>query len=491
MSSPAVTPQPEVDYGQKWLVLLAVASSTILATIDASIVNVAFPTLVEELDTTFNIIQWVALGYLLTIATLTMGMGRLGDVVGKKKLFVAGIVIFTVGSALCGMVPDVSWLIGFRVLQAIGAVLILALGAAILVEGFPPNERGKSLGWIGTTVSVGIISGPVLGGVLISSFSWRAIFFINIPVGIVATILALRYVPNTKPPKGQKFDVAGALLMSISLFALSFALTLGQDMGFGSLSIVSAFVISALTAVAFVVVELRVPSPMLQLRLFKSPMLTVSVVSGFLAFSCLAATFFLLPFYLEGVLGFNVGQVGLLLGAAPLMVGLLSPISGNLSDRLGVRRLTLFGLVLIAGSYIGFVTFDTETTALHYLLIAIPLGIGVGVFNSPNNSAIMGSVPPEYMGIGGGLLTITRLLGQITGIAVLGSIWATSVAAASGGSLPAEGASAADPVAQVAGLHTTFVVAGVIMAASVVVGAWGMRREKRDRLQPAIAVSEA
>lgn len=491
MSSPAVTQSPEIDYGQKWLVLVAVAASTILATIDASIVNVAFPTLVDELGTSFNVIQWVALGYMLTIATLTMGMGRLGDVVGKKKLFVVGIVLFTVASGLCGLVPDVSWLIGFRVLQAVGAVLILALGAAILVEAFPGGERGKALGWIGTTVSIGIISGPVLGGILISSFSWRAIFFVNIPIGIVGTVLALRYVPNTEPPRGQRFDIAGALLMSLALFSLSLALTLGQDAGFGSPLILTGFGVFVLAAIAFVMVELRVASPMLELRLFRSPVLTVSVVSGFLAYSCLAATFFLLPFYLEGVLGFEVGQVGLLLGAAPLMVGLVSPISGTLSDRLGIRRLTLFGLVLIAGSYIGFITFDVNTTALHYLLIAVPLGIGVGVFNSPNNSAIMGSVPPEYMGIGGGLLTITRLLGQITGVAVLGSIWAASVAAAAGGSLPPEGASGADAIAQVSGLHTTFIVAGVIMSASVLVGAWGMRRENHDRVNQLVATTEA
>ena len=490
MSSPAVTEQP-IDFSQKWLVLTAVAASTILATIDASIVNVAFPTLVTELDTSFNVIQWVALAYLLTIATLTMGMGRLGDVVGKKRLFVGGIALFTVASAFCGLVPDVSWLIGFRVLQAVGAVLILALGAAILVEAFPAGERGKAMGWIGTTVSLGIISGPVIGGLLISSFSWRAIFFVNIPVGIIGTFLALRYVPNTSPPRGQKFDIAGAALMSIALFSLSLALTMGQEAGFGSPLILTGFAVSAMAAVAFVIVELRVESPMLQLRLFKSPMLTVSVVTGFLAYSCLAATFFLLPFYLEGVLRFEVGQVGLLLGAAPLMMGLVSPISGNLSDRFGVRRLTLLGLVMIAVAYLGFTTFDIDTTAGHYLLLAVPLGIGVGVFNSPNNSAIMGSVPPEYMGIGGGLLTITRLLGQITGVAVLGSIWATSVAAASGGSLPAEGASSADPVAQVAGLHMTFIVAGAIMTTSLIVGAWGMRRERQDRSEPAVATAEA
>jgi len=283
--------------------------------------------------------------------------------------------------------------------------------------------------------------------------------------------------------------VAGAILMSLSLFALSLSLTLGQEVGFNDPMILMGFAVASIAAIAFVFVELRVESPMLQLRLFRSPMLTVSVVTGFLAYSCLAATFFLLPFYLEGVLGFEVGQVGLLIGAAPLMMGIFSPISGTLSDRFGVRRLTLIGLVIISAAYLGFTTFDIDTTAAHYLIIAIPLGIGVGIFNSPNNSAIMGSVPPEYMGIGGGLLTMTRLLGQITGVAVLGSIWATSVAAASGGSLPGEGASGADPLAQVTGLHTTFIVAGFIMIASLLVGAWGMRRESHDRRHAALATS--
>lgn len=479
------------DFTRKWYVLAAVAASTILATIDASIVNVAFPTLVDELDTSFNVIQWVALAYLLTIATLTMGMGRLGDVVGKKKPFVVGIALFTVASALCGLVPDVSWLIGFRVLQAVGSVLILALGAAILVEAFPPSERGKALGWIGTTVSLGIISGPVIGGALISSFSWRAIFWVNIPVGLVAGYLAIRHVPDTEPHRGQRFDVLGAALMSLALFSLSLALTLGQDLGFTAPAILAGFAVSAVAAVAFVLVELRVESPMLQLRMFRNPMLSVGVITGFLVFSCVSATFFLFPFYLEGVLGFEVGTVGLLLGASPLMMGIVSPMSGNLSDRYGVRRLTLLGLVIVATAFLGFTTLGVSTTAIHYLALAIPLGIGMGSFNSPNNSAIMGSVPPEYMGIGGGLLTITRLLGQITGIAVLGSVWATSVATASGGVLPPQGASAATPAAQVAGLHTTILVAGVTMLASVAIGAWGMRHERRERGARSVAAVEA
>jgi len=460
----------------------------LLATIDGSIVNVAFPTIVSELNTTFNVIQWVALGYLLTIATLTLGMGRLGDVIGKKAIYTAGFGLFTAASLLCGIAPDVSWLIGFRVFQAIGAVMVLALGSAILVEAFPANERGKALGWVMTAVSFGIITGPVLGGILISTFNWRAIFLVNLPVGIIGTWMSLRFVPHTKPLPGQRFDILGALLMSVSLFCLSLALTVGQETGFTTPMVLGAFALSLVAGLAFVVVELRVESPMIQLRLFKSPMLTVGVVTGVLMFVCLSATFILFPFYLSGVLGIEVLAMGLLLGVAPLMMGIVSPYSGTLSDRIGIRRLTLLGLVMVTAVYFGFLTLGTDTSPWLFAALAVPFGIGIGVFQSPNNSAIMGSVPPEYMGVAGGLLHLTRLMGQVVGIAVLGSIWAARVAAASGGSLPEDGASAASPAAQVAGLHTTFVIAGVILVIATAIGAWGMRHEQVANPQSATVV---
>lgn len=460
--------------------MLTVSVGVILATIDGSIVNVAFPTLVDELDTSFNVIQWVALGYLLTIATLTLGVGRLGDIVGKKRIYTAGFTVFTVASALCGLAPTVGWLIGFRVVQALGAVMVLALGAAILVESFPPHERGKALGFIGTAVSVGIITGPVVGGLLISAFTWRAIFFVNIPVGIIATILALRNVPDTPPVPGQRFDFAGAGLLSATLLTLSLALTLGQDLGFAGPLVIALFVASAASLTGFVLVERRVASPMIELSLFRNPSLTVSVVTGFLVFAAISATFFLLPFYLEGVLGFEVRDVGLLLGAAPLVLGVVAPLAGNLSDRIGIRPLTLTGLLILAITYAAFSTLDQDSGVFHYLALAIPIGLGVGIFQSPNNSAIMGAVPRAYAGVGGGILAITRLLGQISGIAVLGSIWAARVAAYAGGISGGEAASA-DPVSQVAGLHDTFLVAAGIMAIAAAVGAWGFRDERRRR----------
>lgn len=481
LNSPPAIPPPGVDYDRKWFVMVAVSTGVILATVDASIVNVAFPTLVEELATTFNTIQWVALGYLLTVATFTLGLGRLGDVIGKKSLYAAGFSVFTVGSALCGLAPDVGWLIGFRVLQAFGAVSILALGSAILVEAFPPNERGKALGWIGSAVSLGIISGPVIGGILISALNWRAIFLVNIPLGIIGTLLAIRNVPRTPPAPGQRFDYLGAGLMSVALLTLSLALTLGQEAGFTSGPMVALFVTAAVSAAAFVLVEFRSDSPMIEPRLFKNPMLTVSVIGGFLTFVCMSATFFLLPFFLDGMLGMDLRTVGLLLGAAPLMVGIVAPVSGTMSDRIGIRPLTLLGLVFMAVTYFGFLTVDLDMTIPHYLALAIPLGTGVAIFQSPNNSAIMGSVPREYMGIGGGIMALTRLLGQVSGIAVLGSVWAASVAASSGGSLPQGGASAATAAAQMEGLHTTFLVAALIMAAATVVGVWGFQHERRSQ----------
>lgn len=467
------TPPSGID--AKWLVMLTVSMGVLLATIDGSIVNVALPRLVDDLDTTFPVIQWVALGYLLTLATTTLGVGRAGDVLGKKTIYVSGFALFTVASVVCGLAPSVGFLIGFRIIQAIGAVMILSLGPAVLVEAFPGSERGKALGLIGTAVSIGIVTGPVVGGLLISSFGWRAIFLVNLPVGIVGTWLAIRHVPDTRPGPGQRFDFVGAGLLFVSLLALSLGLTLGQERGYATPMIAVLALVALAAALAFIQVELRVTSPMLELRMFRSTLLTTSVITGYLLFVVVAGTFFLFPFYLEEVQGRPIDQVGLLLGAAPLMLGIVSPFSGTWSDRIGVRSLTVAGLVTVAVSYVSFLSIGQETSTLHFVLLAVPLGIGIGLFQSPNNSAIMGSVPPEYAGVGGGILTITRLLGQITGIAVLGSLWATRVAAAGG---PSD-AARASPAQQMSGLTDVLIVMAVLVALSSLFAVYALRRERR------------
>ena len=207
-----------MDTGKKWYVMAAVASGLFLATIDGSIVNIALPVMERELNTEFAVIQWVVLGYMLTLVALMLTIGRLADMFGKKPIYVAGFIIFTVGSGLCGISTSIGMLIGFRIFQALGAVMILALGAAIVTEAFPPSERGKALGISGLMVSLGAISGPTIGGLILGSLSWHWIFFVNIPIGLVNILLVHRILRETEKVKGRKLDLLGIILPGLCLF---------------------------------------------------------------------------------------------------------------------------------------------------------------------------------------------------------------------------------------------------------------------------------
>lgn len=472
-------PLDAVDYSRKWYVMVAVAIGIFMATVDGSIVNVALPTLVRSLDADFPTIQWVVLAYLLTLSTLLLGIGRLADMRGKKPLYTAGFVIFTIGSALCGLSPTAGWLIASRVVQGVGAAMILALGLAIVTEAFPPQERGKALGISGSTVSVGIVVGPTLGGLLIETLSWHWIFFVNLPVGVVGTLLALRYLPDARPGERQRFDYAGAVCLFIFMLAFSLALTLGQELGFAAPPILLLFATAGLFLLLFILQERRHPQPMIDLRLFTNSLFSVNLITGLLVFIALAGTIILIPFYLELVLGYPTGQVGLLMAAVPVGLGIVAPISGSLSDRLGTRPITVLGLLMVAAGYVGMSTLDADTTIVGFILRFLPLGIGMGAFQSPNNSAVMGAVPRRRLGIASGLLAITRTLGQTTGIAVVGAIWASRVFAYAGA--PVEGgATAAGPLAQVHALQDTFQGLALLVGAALLLGLWGLRRERRQ-----------
>lgn len=472
--------------GSKWLVLAAVGMGIFLVTIDGTIVNVALPTLVRELSTDFATVQWVVLSYLLTLSTLLLGMGRLGDMVGKKPVYLTGFVLFTLSSLLCGISPTVYWLIGFRVLQAIGAAMTQALGMAIVTEAFPDAERGKALGMSGTLVSIGVVLGPTLGGLLIEALSWRWIFLVNLPVGIVGVLMVMRFVPNLQPGGEQRFDFAGAAVLFAGLLALLLGLTLGQQWGFDNRIVWLMLAGAAVLIVAFIVIEARAPQPMIDLRLFRSRLFSINLITGLAAFIAVAGVFILLPFYLEGVLGYGPRQVGLLVAAVPVLLGVTAPISGSLSDRFGTRLIVSIGLAVLVVGYLAMSRFTAETTLLFYLTAVLPFGAGMGIFQSPNNSAVMGAVPRSKLGIASGLLAVTRTLGQTTGIAVLGALWAARTMAYAGGPV-AGGATAAPTAAQVAGLQDTFLAIAVFMGLAFLLSLyalWQERRERRHRANP-------
>ena len=469
----------KIDYNHKWLVLFSVGMGIFLATVDGSIVNVALPTLVRELNTNFATVQWVVLGYLLTTTTLLLSMGRLGDMVGKKPVYLSGFVVFTIGSLLCGTAPSVQWLIGFRVLQAVGAAMVQALGIAIVTEAFPRQERGKALGITGTLVSIGIVLGPTLGGLLIDAFSWRSIFYVNLPIGIIGTLMVLRYVPNFKPSGGQKFDFAGALVMFAGLLLLLLAMTMGQERGFANGLIVGMLGTAVFLLTLFIIIEKRVTQPMIDLQLFTNRLFNVSLLTGLLVFVTVAGVFILLPFYLENMLGYDTRQVGLMIAAVPILLGVTAPIAGTLSDKIGVRRIATLGLFIMLIGYLAMSRLNLTTALPIYIISVLPFGAGVGIFQSPNNSAIMGSVAREKLGITSGLLAITRNLGQTTGIALMGAVWASRVTSRAG--FAAQGGVSTAPIdAQIAGLQDTFLVIVAMITIAFLLSLWGLILERKE-----------
>jgi len=473
-----VNPQSSI-YNRKWFVMAAVAMSTFLSTVDDSIVNVALPTLVAELNTVFAVAQWVILAYLLTQATLMPSIGRLGDMWGKKRIYTGGIVMFTASSVLCALAPSVYWLIGFRLAQAVGSVMMLGLGMAIITEAFPPQERGKAIGLNGAFVSIGVVLGPTLGGMILSVASWHWIFLVNLPIGIAGAFLAWRYVPDKRPSGKQRFDFAGAALLFLSLLALLLGLTMGQQPGFSDPRILALFGAAAVFLIAFLWVEKRHEQPMLDLGLLQQPRFSLSLLMGTLVFMGLAGTTLLLPFYLQNMRGFAPQQVGLMMALIPVFLGVAAPLSGAASDRYGTRLMASLGLLIMGAGYWVMSGFDQTTTLLLFALGTLPIGIGMGVFQSPNNSAVMGAAPPERLGVASGLLGLSRTLGQTAGIALFGAFWAARVAA-NLGETPAGGATAAPIPAQIAGLQQTFLVIMALAAAALVVSVWGIRQEKRD-----------
>jgi len=471
-----VTPTGQKD---KWKVMAAVAMGIFLATIDGSIVNIAMPTLETSLNTEFALVQWVVLAYLLTVTTLMLGIGRLADMFGKKPLYTAGLVIFTLGSLLCGLSTSIYALIAFRVFQAVGAAMLMALGTAIVTEAFPASERGRALGIAGTLVSLGVIAGPTMGGLILKALTWHWIFFVNLPVGIVGLFMVLRFVPAKKPAGGERFDFRGAVLLFLTLISFLVALTAGQKIGFGNPLVLGLLAASAVLLVIFIQLEARLPHPMIDLTLFRRPLFSINLLTGILTFICSAGTIFLMPFYLQNVLGYSPSQVGLLMAVMPLSMGITAPISGTLSDRIGTRPMAVIGLGMLLLGYTLVSTLRVDTNALGYILRFLPVGIGMGLFQSPNNSAVMGSSPPNRLGISSGLLSITRTLGQTIGISILGTVWA-SVVTHSGELLPGTEVTTAPAQVQVAALNLTSGVIIGLIAIALGLSVWALVLHKRQ-----------
>ena len=478
--SPSSATPPNPSPNSKWWAMLGIGLGVLMFTIDSSIVNIALPTLVKTLNTSFATIQWVVLSYLLIVTALVLGAARLGDMLGKKRLYLIGLIIFTISSLLCGLAPSVYYLIGFRALQGLGAVFISALGAAIITEVFPSSERGRALGIIGAVVSLGIALGPTVGGLLIGISNWRMIFLVNIPIGIFASFIVARVVPSSaRSGANQRFDWLGTLVIIVALTCFGLGMTEGQNRGFGSGIALTLLAVAAIALVCFLAIEARIEHPSLNLSIFRNLQFSLSLLMGVLVFIVITGIIFILPFFLELVLKYSTQQVGLLLAVSPVLGGIVAPFSGALSDRFGSRIISLFGLVLMIGGCLLLSTVDAQLTQLGYIMRVALFGIGLGMFQSPNNSAIMGGVPRERLGIASGLLSLSRTLGQTAGVPLLGAIFA-ALTLTSANLAPNTNVTTAPAEALVYGVQNTLRIAALILGATTVLTAvvWRMERSQ-------------
>jgi EmrB/QacA subfamily drug resistance transporter len=346
---------PQVGDGYKWTVLAVAGSGTYMSTLGQGIVNVALPVLTEEFAASLVLAQWVVLAYILCITGLLLPAGRLADILGRKEVFLTGFVVFGAGSGLCGLAPSIEWLIGARVLQGIGAALVQANSGALVAQVFPSSERGRSLGLIGSIVSLGLLSGPMIGGVITEYAGWRWAFYVNVLISAVATPLGWRLLRPVPVTEGQRFDLLGASLFLLAVGTLMLGINQGSIWGWSHPQTLALFAVAAVAAPCFIWVERRVAQPTVDLTLFRNRGFAAAVSAGFLSFAASASTVLLMPFYFKLVLRLRSDESGLFLAATPATVMLLAPISGALSDKLGSRIIASLGLLVMLAGYISLI----------------------------------------------------------------------------------------------------------------------------------------
>ncbi len=411
---------------QKWWTLLAIGVGTFMSAPDASVANIVLPVVSVDLHSDIATVEWVVTIYLLVVSGLLLSLGRLGDLRGHKPIYLLGFVIFVVGSALCGLAQTAQMLIGFRAMQAIGAAALFANSPAILTKSFPAEQRGQALGMQATMTYLGLTVGPSLGGWLTSQFSWHAVFFVNLPIGLLGVLLCAAFVPaDTAEGRREEFDLRGASTFTAGLVALLLALNQGHAWGWTSPAILLSLGAAIVLLVAFVLFEQRVAHPMLDLSLFANRLFTAAAASAVLNYICVYTILFYLPFYLIQGRGLDPAQAGLVLTVQPLVMAVAAPISGTLSDRVGSRIPATVGMATLAlGLYL--LSRLGGETSMQMVAIALAVsGLGTGAFSSPNNSALMGAAPRKRQGIAAGVLATCRNVGMVLGIGLAGAILTT------------------------------------------------------------------
>ncbi|MDI3480670.1 MAG: hypothetical protein PWQ97_325 [Tepidanaerobacteraceae bacterium] len=402
---------------RKYWILSAVLMGTVMGPLDTSVVNVAMPTLSEVFKSGMTTVSWVSMSYLLVLSSLLLTYGRLGDMLGYRRLFLLGMIVFTAASVLCGLSPTIGILIMARALQAAGAGLMMAVAPAIITRTFPPAERGKALGYNAMAVAVGLSVGPSFGGFLLKSFGWRSIFFINVPIGVAGYIWAKSIIPVENEFHKERFDPPGALLGFVFLASILLYISKGQEIGWTSGVGFLLLMISIVSFISFIIWEKRAVEPMLDLSLFSNRMFSAGNLSCLLNFIAQYMMVFLTPFFLDRA-GYSTNQIGLIMTAFPITMLMVAPISGTLSDKIGPLFLSTGGALICSVALYLMSTLNLSSSRSEVVWRLVLFGLGNGLFQTPNNSSVMGSAPRERQGIASGVLATMRNVGMVLGIAL-------------------------------------------------------------------------
>ncbi len=417
-----------IKHNNMWLILIATCLFTFMSTLDGSIVNIAMPTMSKDLAISMNEAEWIVSVYMITICCLLIFWGRISDTIGKIKIFKIGTLIFILGSLFCGISSTLEMLLISRIIQATGASMTMATNYGIITENFPPEMRGRSLGVLGSFVSLGSIAGPGIGGVIIQKYTWHYIFLINIPIGIFAFVLGYFVFPKSKKKDiPLNLDYLGFILFDMFIISLFMGIFIGQVIGFTKLSIIILFIIAVCSFVGFIFREKRAKNPLIDLTIFNNKSFSVGLTCAVLIFSSNLFMNTLLPFYLQDTLKLSSLVSGFILMCVPIAMVIVAPISGALSDKIGAKGLTFLGLFIVSVSQLLFILIGLKTTISYLVILTLLAGTGVALFQSPNNSIIMSSVEHNHLGIAGSINSLARNIGMVTGLSLSTTILYSSM----------------------------------------------------------------
>ncbi len=465
MSKPAIAAPDEASgsggaAAAQWA-LASLSLSVLLSSLGTSIANIGLPSLAAAFSASFQQVQWVVLAYLLAISTLIVTVGRLGDIIGRRRLLLAGILLFTLSSALSGAASNLPVLIFARSVQGLGAAVMMTLAMALVGDAVAKERTGSAMGLLGTMSAVGTALGPSLGGVLIAGLGWRAIFLVNVPLGALAFLLAWRSLPaDRQAPEAERpgFDVRGTLLLGFTLAAYALAMTVSRgSLGPLNLSLLAAAILGA---GLFVLVERRAASPLIRLQTLRNPVLAAGLAMSTLVSTVMMATLVVGPFYLSRSLGLGATMVGIVMAAGPVVSALSGLPAGRAVDRLGAPFMILAGLVAMAAGSFALSVLPEMFGVAGYLAAMLVLTPGYQLFQAANNTAVMRDVRPDRRGVVSGMLNLSRNLGLVTGASAMGAIFAFATA---------EDVAAANAGTVSAGMQVTFAVAGVLVIGALLI----------------------